>query len=677
MKRCVSLFLACVLVCAALIPTAYAEPTPERKIIYLDVDDTFTIDTGRTIGSDDLLYANWYSSDSSKLAIVGQNYDKDTCDVRALASSGGKTVTVRVEFAENLGDPWLEPVKGVLVYLFVIRGEAPQSITLPSTAEVTAAATVKLTPEFTPKDAETDCVWTSSDEAVATVSDTGVVSGVSKGTAVITAETINGLTAHCTVTVRSANMCGDDLEWSLDSGVLTISGTGAMYDYGVDEAPWTDYSAEITKITVAEGVTRIGSGAFCSSAVSEVVLPESLLEIGDEAFFDCQNLRHISIPSGVRSISGDPFSGYALQSISVSGENAYFSSLDGVLYNKDMTVLVRYPSGKTGEDYCVPYCVDQIRYAAFYNTELKTLYVPETVLYIEYFGISTSGLTVYGAKGSAAEQAVIEYTADGSAMYFKDISTADYTLVRVGSGVGGPGDTVSVPVVLSGNTGFANLNIQISYDTAKLSLQSVQSGEFGALYTEGAGLDTGVYNMSWDSPDDIVYNGPIATLTFAVKDLSGRTPVGIGFYTGLDGSYVDGYDVNYTENYEPLDLRYMSGDISSEEFGGITISGVTAEESLRVSVQLTSEAEIGGVVAAAVYDGDGRLCGLALREAAENVTLVFEENPGGERLAVMWFESLESLRPAAKSKELELGESAAYGRKSVSEGTWKALHDGS
>lgn len=655
MKKVVSLILLCALVCSLWVPTAHAQPTPERKIIYLNVGDTYTIDTGRTIGTDELLYANWYSSDPSILEIVGQNYDKDKSDVRALASSGGETVTVRVEFAENLGYPWLEPVKGVFVYLFVIRGKDPQSITLPPTAELTDTTSITLTPEFTPEDAETACQWSSSDQSVATVSDAGIVKGLSRGTAVITAETVNGLTAQCTVTVRATNMCGDNLEWSVESGVLTITGTGEMYDYAIDETPWVNYNDEIEKITVSEGVTSIGTAAFCGAAASEVVLPESLLSIGDEAFFACQNLQQIYLPSGVREITGDPFSGDALESISVSDENRYFSSHEGVLYHKDMTVLVRYPSGRAGEHYCVPYCVSQISYAAFYGTQLKTLYVPETVTDIAYFGISTSGLTVYGTEGSAAEQAVLDYTSYGLTMYFHDIALADYTMVRVGRASGHTGDTVRVPVILSGNTGFANLNIQISYDTAKLSLKSVQSEELGALYTEGVGMDTGVYNMSWDAADNITYNGTIATLEFEVLDLSGRTPIGVSFYTGLDGSYSDGYDVNYTEDYAPLNLHYMSGDISSDDgLGTIAISDLRTEGTLGFSVQLGSESEPVGVIAAAVYDSTGRLCELKLCQAAEHTEFEFDQAPHGGRLAVMWLESLESLRPMSELQELAL-----------------------
>ena len=655
MKRFVSLLLACALLCAVWLPTAYAEPTPERDTIYLNVGDTYTIETGRTIGTDEMLNANWYSSDSSKLRIVGSNYNKDTSDVRAVASSGGEIIIISVEFEEYWGYPWTDLIPGRFEYYFVILGEAPQSITLPPTAELTDTTSLKLTPEFTPENAETTCTWSSSDPSVATVSGTGLVKGVSKGTAVITAETVNGLTARCTVTVKPTNVCGDDLEWSVSGGVLTISGTGPMYDYTVDGTPWARYNGEITRIHVSEGVTGIGDYAFSGSAASEVSLPESLLELGEEVFFDCPNLQQLHLPAGARSLSGDSLSGHALKRISVSGENPYFSAHDGVLFNKDMTALVRYPSGKEGAHYCVPGCVERICSNAFYQTWLDTLYVPETVTEIDYFGLSTLGLTVYGAAGSTAEQAVAEYVSGGLPMYFQDISAADYALVGAGSAVGHAGGTVSVPVTLSGNPGFANLNLQISYDPEKLSLQAVQGEALGALYTEVVDTDAGLVNLSWDSADNIAYDGILATLTFEVTGLSGRTLIGVRPYPGLDGNYEDGYDVNYTQDFQPLELHYMSGDVFADPgWGSISVTGLTAEERLRFSVELASEAEIDGVLAAAVYDSGGRLRALELRPAAAHTVFELELAPDASRLSVFWLDSAESLRPRAEPAELKL-----------------------
>ena len=82
------------------------------------------------------------------------------------------------------------------------------------------------------------------------------------------------------------------LTWNLNSGTLTISGTGAMPNYNFGEAPWYEYSVLITSVVVENGVTTIGNYAFinCYYALSSVILPNSVTSIGDDAFGGCFKL---------------------------------------------------------------------------------------------------------------------------------------------------------------------------------------------------------------------------------------------------------------------------------------------------------------------------------------------------------------------------------------------------
>lgn len=103
------------------------------------------------------------------------------------------------------------------------------------------------------------------------------------------------------------NKCGEDLTWNLDEiGILTISGTGEMYDYSEDYlAPWSEHCLEITSITIGDGVTSIGSSAFCYCSVKSITLPFGLKHIGSSAFFNCPNIQQINIPDSVEYI--DPY----------------------------------------------------------------------------------------------------------------------------------------------------------------------------------------------------------------------------------------------------------------------------------------------------------------------------------------------------------------------------------
>ena len=102
------------------------------------------------------------------------------------------------------------------------------------------------------------------------------------------------------------NKCGENLTWEFADGILTISGTGEMYDYSEDYlAPWSEHCVEITNVTISDGVTSIGSYAFCYCSVKSITLPFGLKHIGISAFFYCPNIQQIKIPDSVEYI--DPY----------------------------------------------------------------------------------------------------------------------------------------------------------------------------------------------------------------------------------------------------------------------------------------------------------------------------------------------------------------------------------
>lgn len=102
------------------------------------------------------------------------------------------------------------------------------------------------------------------------------------------------------------NKCGENLTWEFKGGTLSIDGTGDMYDYSEDYlAPWNEHCLEITNVTISDGVTSIGSYAFCYCSVKSITLPFGLKHIGASAFFNCPNIQQINIPDSVEHI--DPY----------------------------------------------------------------------------------------------------------------------------------------------------------------------------------------------------------------------------------------------------------------------------------------------------------------------------------------------------------------------------------
>ena len=82
-----------------------------------------------------------------------------------------------------------------------------------------------------------------------------------------TVVTVSGTpTDNANITVPDAipeQKCGENVTWTLEGGTLTISGTGAMYDYNSRQnVPWYNSRTNITTVVIEEGVTTIGDLAF-------------------------------------------------------------------------------------------------------------------------------------------------------------------------------------------------------------------------------------------------------------------------------------------------------------------------------------------------------------------------------------------------------------------------------
>lgn len=123
----------------------------------------------------------------------------------------------------------------------------------------------------------------------------------------------------------------------------------------------TKYKGENTTITipstiVGRKVTRIADKAFVDSSLRSVSIPSTVTAIGVDAFTDCSSMKEILVDS----------------------ENKNYSSVDGLLFNKEKTALICCPKGRY--DAYVPYGVKNIRQKAFSNCgRLRSIYIPTSV----------------------------------------------------------------------------------------------------------------------------------------------------------------------------------------------------------------------------------------------------------------------------------------------------------
>ena len=221
-------------------------------------------------------------------------------------------------------------------------------------------------------------------------------------------ETSSTITASAATSVPSSGKCGKNVYYTLKNGVLTISGSGAMYDYDNydNRSPFDlgqGISNGIKSVIIKNGVTTIGERAFryCGE-LEKISLPNSLKSIGFESFYR-SSLKTITIPANVSSISTLAFEDcWSLTAINVNSANKYYSSLNGILYNKKKTKLIECPISVTNKKVVVPNGVTTIGDSAFFSCyDLKSVKLPNSIRTIETsaFNRASGKFTVNFPKG--------------------------------------------------------------------------------------------------------------------------------------------------------------------------------------------------------------------------------------------------------------------------------------
>ncbi|MCH5211294.1 MAG: leucine-rich repeat domain-containing protein [Oscillospiraceae bacterium] len=318
---------------------------------------------------------------------------------------------------------------------------------------------------------------------------------------------------------------------NLDSGVLyiddcliyadkSISGTYAV-DNGTRLIACGAFSncSELTEITLPDSLKNINRSAFSGcSGLTEIIIPDNVTTIETSTFIRCSNLSSIKIGKSVNNIDTYAFdavnaAGFApetynnLTDIYVDTDNTSYTSIDGVLYNKDMTELVKYPARKTLTEYKIADGVTKICDYAFADCDsLNNIMIPK----------STTNIADSAFNRCNGLKAVF-YT--GSSREWKDISIGENNEILSSASIRYNAVGTASPIILdtvtaTAKSGTVEITIpleSVEYDSniiavvfnngaiAGVKFETISAGDTNKTITVKAETADTVKPLIWDS----------------------------------------------------------------------------------------------------------------------------------------------------------------------------------
>ncbi len=225
--------------------------------------------------------------------------------------------------------------------------------------------------------------WQDYRASIKTVSVGSGVTAIGEG-AFGMLENLTSVTIASTVTSVGAEAfrgCASLASVTLPSGLTQISrstfnGCTSLTSFAIPNNVITvgnsafDGCTSLTQLQIGSSVETINSDAFAGTGITTVTLPASLTEMQDGAFYRCTSLKEVLVASG----------------------NTAFRSVNGILFDYNMTKLICYPANKAGASYTVPVGVTTIaRYSFAGNRNLTSLIVSEGLTGIGYGAFSETG----------------------------------------------------------------------------------------------------------------------------------------------------------------------------------------------------------------------------------------------------------------------------------------------
>ncbi len=323
----------------------------------------------------------------------------------------------------------------------------------------------------------------------------------------------------------------------------SVRANGKMYSVEAIGDRAFNACAQLTSLHIPAGVKRIGHLAFAScTSLHFVNLPAALREIGDAAFYGCSSLVSMSLPASLSTIGKDAFARCPmLERFAVDEQNAYFSAVDHVLYDKKVTRLIAFPNAKDDVftlprtvtaiadgafSHCVsltsvglPQGLKTIGDAAFYGCKkLQTISLPSSLTSIGCWAFSECEsltfislpalLTTLGDDAFSFCSALTDINVDGANPNFVSDEGVlfDKKRATIIAYPGGKGPSYSVPqsVTRISNHAFYGC-VALQHITIHQDLVSIEDDPF--VFCENlTDIDVASDNGKYSSSEGILYN---------------------------------------------------------------------------------------------------------------------------------------------------------------------------
>lgn len=314
---------------------------------------------------------------------------------------------------------------------------------------------------------------------------------------------------------------GNNITWNFDevTGTLTLSGSGEMYNLSPGEgAEWHAYYNKVKKIVINEGISSIGTNAFCGLEKAESIkIPHSVKTIYSGALQGCESIEEVHLPNNLTNIGTNAF--FLMGSckgfyIDEPGPKTAYHTEDGVLFCN--RTLITYPQGNTRDSYRVPYGTEKLEGLAFANTTyLQTVYIPETMtrMYDKMFSDESNGAThmehplkIYFCTTEMIDQfgmSNFNEISKGSRIYVKNQETCNQ--INNSSAITNKDDDVRAEVYQQTEPYSAYEALKKTYENNTYRLNS---GRTTLFRYEAADAPTATDTTVWTSNNTDIANSP-------------------------------------------------------------------------------------------------------------------------------------------------------------------------